>query len=204
MQNTQWLSDTTLEGQTIILIPLQKEHAAALVDAASDGELWNLWFTKIPNNDTVDAYIDIALFEQEEGRSLAFVVVDKVTGNIIGTTRLCHADDVNKRVEIGYTWYAKSVQRTSVNTQCKYLLLKHAFEDLSAIAVEFRTHWHNHTSRAAIARLGAKQDGIIRNHQQMADGSYRDTVVFSIINSEWLAVKSSLSFKLKTQMENLL
>ena len=197
MQGEKWLSGTELKGKIVTLIPLRLEHASALVEAASDGELWYLWYTKIPNEETVNGYIELALSEQDAGHSLAFSVIDNETQTIIGTTRLCHADCVNKRVEIGYTWYAKSYQRTSVNTECKFLLLSHAFENLSAIAVEFRTHWHNHASRNAIARLGAKQDGVIRNHQQMADGSYRDTVVFSIINSEWLAVKASLLFKLE-------
>ncbi|WP_255310629.1 GNAT family N-acetyltransferase [Aliivibrio sp. 1S128] len=197
MQGEKWLSGTELKGKIVTLIPLQLEHASALVEAASDGELWDLWYTKIPNKETVNGYIELALSEQDAGRSLAFSVIDNETQTIIGTTRLCHADCVNKRVEIGYTWYAKSYQRTSVNTECKFLLLSHAFENLSAIAVEFGTHWHNHASRNAIARLGAKQDGVIRNHQQMADGSYRDTVVFSVINSEWLAVKASLLFKLE-------
>lgn len=190
------LIQTELKGKAVTLIPLEKAHASALVKAASDGELWNLWYTTIPNQDSVDSYINLALEEQQEGRSLAFAVVDNQTKDIIGTTRLCHADGVNKQVEIGYTWYAKRYQRTAVNTECKLLLLNYAFETCLAIAVEFRTHWHNHASRNAIARLGAKQDGVIRNHQQMKDGSYRDTVVFSIINSEWRAVKASLTFKL--------
>ncbi|MFT6925217.1 MAG: RimJ/RimL family protein N-acetyltransferase [Psychromonas sp.] len=129
------------------------------------------------------------------------MAIDNSTNKIIGTTRFCHADVVNQRVEIGYTWYAKSYQGTAVNTECKYLLLSYAFEQLSAIAVEFRTHWHNQVSRNAIARLGAKQDGVLRNHQKMVDGSYRDTVVFSIINHEWLAVKSGLSYKLQVRSD---
>lgn len=197
MPNTTWLSGVKLQGNYITLIPLKKEHAKALVQAASDGELWNLWYTSIPNEEKVDAYIETALSEKELGRSLPFVVIDNQTQEIIGTTRYCNADRVNHRVEIGYTWYAKRYQRTAVNTECKYLLLTHAFESLSAIAVQFCTHWHNQTSRNAIARLGAKQDGVIRNHQRMPNGSYRDTVVFSIIESEWLAVKASLTFKLQ-------
>lgn len=196
MHNEKWLLETELKSEKVSLLPLKKEHVVALVKAASDGELWNLWYTSIPNADTVNEYVDFALAEQSAGRSLPFVVVDNQTGNIIGSTRFCHADTKNKRVEIGYTWYAKSYQRTSVNTECKLLLLSYAFEQLSAIAVEFRTHWHNNVSRHAIARLGAKHDGVLRNHQQMANGGYRDTVVFSIINTEWLVVKSSLTFKL--------
>lgn len=191
-----WLKPVELESETVKLIPLQIEHAPALLDAASDGNLWDLWYTSIPNADSIHDYIYHALIEQDKGTALAFSVVEKASGKIIGTTRFCNADDTNQRVEIGYTWYAKSYQRSAVNTECKYLLLSYAFEQLSAIAVEFRTHWHNQASRNAIARLGAKQDGVLRNHKIMADGSYRDTVVFSIVSHEWLAVKSSLSFKL--------
>lgn len=202
MNKKAWLTETVLKGETVSLVPLKKEHASALVAAASDGELWNLWFTSIPDAKTVDGYIDFSLAESAAGRSLPFAVIDNATQAIIGSTRFCNADTFHKRVEIGHTWYAKSYQRTSVNTECKYLLLCHAFEQLSAIAVEFRTHWHNQASRNAIARLGAKQDGVLRNHQKMADGSYRDTVVFSIINHEWLAVKSNLSFKLGSKPGN--
>ena len=195
--NNTWLKKVTLESETVSLVSLQKEHAASLVEAASDGELWNLWFTTVPDEATIDSYIGFALSEQQRGRSLPFVVVHNESQKIIGSTRFCNADASNKRVEIGYTWYSSRFQRSSVNTECKLLLLTHAFEELSAIAVEFRTHWFNQTSRTAIARLGAKQDGILRNHQLMPDGSYRDTVVFSIINSEWLAVKSHLMNKLR-------
>jgi len=194
MQN--WLYDTVLEGSHVKLIPLTESHAGALVKAASDGSLWELWYTSVPGKDNVSGYIAFALEEKKAGRALPFVVINKATEEIIGSTRFCNADTRNQRVEIGYTWYAKSFQKTAVNTECKYLLLSHAFEELSAIAVEFRTHWHNHGSRAAIARLGAKQDGVLRNHQVDADGRYRDTVVFSITNQEWPTVKKGLKHKL--------
>ena len=197
MHNSPWLNPITLTGQTVTLRPLQKDHGPALVAAASDGELWNLWYTPVPAADTVAAYIDFAFAEQELGRACAFVVVENATSEIVGTTRFCNAEPGRRRLEIGYTWYARRYQRTVVNTECKLLLLTHAFEQLDAIAVEFRTNWHNQASRDAIARLGAKQDGVLRNHQQMADGSYRDTVVFSIINHEWLAVKAGLTYKLR-------
>ncbi|MDN3697554.1 GNAT family protein [Vibrio cortegadensis] len=190
-----WLSEIELESKSVKLIPLRTEHAVALVEAASDGKLWDLWYTQVPSSETIDAYIFQALSEQQNGTSLPFTIVDKANDKIIGSTRFCHADILNKRVEIGYTWYARSHQRSSSNTECKLLLLNHAFEDLDAIAVEFRTHWHNHQSRAAISRLGAKQDGVLRNHQK-ENGVYRDTVVFSIIDSEWPAVKMSLAHKL--------
>lgn len=194
--NNHWLYETTLTGELVTLAPLKPEHADALVEAAADGELWKLWYTSVPNRETINAYLDQALTDQANGRALLFTVIDNATQNIIGTTRYCNADNLNKRVEIGYTWYAQSFQRTGINTECKYLLLTHAFETLNAIAVEFRTHWHNQASRAAIARLGAKQDGVLRNHQQSAEGVYRDTVVFSIINQEWPAVKKNLQFKM--------
>lgn len=191
-----WLYGITLPGTLVTLVPLKPDHAPALCQAASDGELWNLWYTSVPSSKTIDAYLNQAFNDQEAGRALPFAVVDNATRKIIGTTRYCNADNLNHRVEIGYTWYAKSFQKTGVNTECKYLLLTHAFETLNAIAVEFRTHWHNHASRAAIARLGAKQDGILRNHQKTAEGIYRDTVVFSIIDQEWPTVKKSLKHKM--------
>lgn len=190
-----WLKAASLNGESVSLIPLNTEHRSQLLEAASDGELWNLWYTGVPSENTIDCYIEYALTQQQLGLSLPFVVVHKHFNKIIGSTRFCNADIQNRRVEIGYTWYSKSFQRSSVNTECKLLMLTHAFEELSAIAVEFRTHWFNHASRNAIARLGAKQDGVLRNHQLMPDGSYRDTVVFSIIKSEWPAVKRHLNFK---------
>jgi len=193
-----WLNTIQLESENVKLIPLQTEHAQDLLAAASDGQLWELWYTSVPNVDSIEQYIADALAEQTRGNALAFTVVEKNSGKIIGSTRFCHADQVNQRVEIGYTWYAASFQRSSVNTECKQLLLTHAFETLGAIAVELRTHWHNQQSRTAIARLGAKQDGVLRNHMKMGDGAYRDTVVFSIINSEWPMVKISLKHKLNS------
>lgn len=194
--NNHWLYETTLQGKLVTLVPLKREHADALVEAASDGELWNLWYTSVPSRNSINAYLDQAFNDQDSGRALPFVVLDNTTQKIIGTTRYCNADNLNKRVEIGYTWYAKSFQRTGTNTECKYLLLAHAFETLNAIAVEFRTHWHNQASRAAIARLGAKQDGVLRNHQKNTEGIYRDTVVFSIVDQEWLTVKKGLEYKM--------
>ena len=194
--NNHWLYETTLTGKIVTLIPLKREHTDALLQASSDGELWRLWYTSVPSSKTIDAYIDQAFKDQEAGRALLFAVVDNATQKIIGSTRYCNADNPNQRLEIGYTWYAKSFQKTGVNTECKYLLLTHAFETLNAIAVEFRTHWHNQASRTAIARLGAKQDGVLRNHQKSAEGVYRDTVVFSIIDQEWLTVKKNLEYKM--------
>jgi RimJ/RimL family protein N-acetyltransferase len=194
--NTTWLNEITLTGKLVTLTPLKPEHASALVAAASDGNLWELWYTPVPSSTTIDAYLTQAFNDQAAGSALPFAVIDNSTKKIIGSTRFWNADNVNQRAEIGCTWYAKSFQKTGVNTECKYLLLTHAFETLNAIAVEFRTHWHNHASRAAIARLGAKQDGILRNHQKNAEGIYRDTVVFSIIDHEWPTVKKSLEYKM--------
>ncbi|MEC8373861.1 MAG: GNAT family protein [Pseudomonadota bacterium] len=191
-----WFEEIELESENIKLIPLTMEHADALVNAANDGALWKLWFTAVPSAEIIDDYITTALEQKAKGLSLPFVVIDKASGEVIGSTRFCNADLLNQRVEIGYTWYSKSYQKTSCNTECKLLLLTHAFESLEAIAVEFRTNWHNQASRAAIIRLGAKQDGVLRNHQKMPNGGYRDTVVFSITNTEWPSVKENLTFKL--------
>ena len=194
--NNHWLYETTLKGNLVTLVPLTREHHDALIAAAADGELWKLWYTSVPGSETIDAYLDQAFKDQSDGCALLFAVMDNATQKIIGSTRYCNADSLNKRVEIGYTWYAKSFQKTGINTECKYLLLTHAFETLDVIAVEFRTHWHNLPSRAAIARLGAKQDGVLRNHQKSAEGIYRDTVVFSIIDQEWPTVKKGLESKM--------
>ena len=145
------------------------------------------------------SYIDKAIKEFEDDKSLPFAIIDLNKNQIVGTTRFMNADRINRRIEIGTTWYAKSSQRTGTNTQCKYLLLKYAFETLKCIAVEFRTHWHNTQSRLAITKLGAKQDGILRNHKFDKTGNLRDTVVFSIIDSEWNTVKQSLEFKINKE-----
>ena len=195
----RWIEPVTLTGSKVILEPLSLEHLDGLISAVKDGELWKLWFTSIPAPEKAEEYIKTALGMRENVGAMPFIVRDRESNKIIGCTRYFNVDEVNQRLEIGYTWYSESYQRTAANTECKYLLLSHAFEKLDAIAVEFRTHWHNHKSRAAIARLGAKQDGVLRNHQRTADGSYRDTVVFSIINLEWPAVRQSLMFKLNNQ-----
>ena len=192
----KWLTATQLRGETVTLVPMTTQHSTDLIKAASDGELWKLWYTGVPSPSSVDQYITFALSEYEADRALPFVVFDNASQQVIGSTRYLNVEPEHRHLEIGNTWYAARHQRTRVNTECKMLLLSHAFEQLRAIAVEFRTHWHNQASRAGIARLGAKQDGILRNHQIDAQGIYRDTVVFSIIESEWPAVKQGLSFKL--------
>lgn len=196
---TRWIQPVTLAGAHALLEPLSLEHLEGIQEAVKDGELWNLWFTSIPSPEKAEEYVKTALDMRENAGAMPFIVRAEGANKIIGCTRYFNVDEPNQRLEIGYTWYAEHHQQTAVNTECKYLLLSHAFEKLEAIAVEFRTHWHNHKSRAAIARLGAKQDGVLRNHTKSADGVYRDTVVFSIINLEWPAVKQSLEFKLKRQ-----
>ncbi len=197
-----WIEQISLAGSKVDLIPLEKKHKEALLLAASDGELWNLWYTSVPSEKNIDEYLATAFLQKQNGASHPFVVIDKSNGKIIGTTRYCNIDAQNKRLEIGYTWYAASYQKRGVNTECKFLLLKRAFENLGAVAVEFRTHWHNHSSRNAILRLGAKCDGVLRNHRMDKDGCFRDTVVFSIIESEWKTVRKSLEFMMQKKYPN--
>ena len=197
MDTARWIGPVVLEGEHVRLEPLEEGHAAALGEAARDGELWRLWVTAVPRPEEADAYVAAAFERQRSGGGQPFAVRHRGSGRIVGTTRFLNEDAVNRRVEIGATWYAKSHQRTAVNAECKYLLLTHAFERLEAIAVEFRTHWHNRASRAAIERLGAKQDGVLRQHSRGPDGRYRDTVVFSILNSEWPAVRQGLLYRLE-------
>jgi RimJ/RimL family protein N-acetyltransferase len=186
-----WTQPVMLAGRHVRLEPLRAEHADGLRAAVADGELWRRWYTAVPTPDGVEAYVATALAGQAAGTDLPFTVFD-ADGAIVGSTRYCRIEPANQRLEIGYTWYAERVQRSALNTEAKRLLLGHAFEDLGAIAVEFRTAWFNHRSRAAIARLGAKQDGVLRNSQRNPGGGYRDTVVFSIIDSEWPVVKYNL------------
>jgi len=191
-----FIEPITLTGTHATLEPLAREHLADVRAAAADGELWKLWYTSVPAPEATAAWIDAALEMRERLGALPFVVRANVTGEIVGATRYFNVDATHRRLEIGHTWYAQRVQRSAVNTECKLLLLTHAFETLDCIAVEFRTNFFNFASRAAIARLGAKQDGILRNHQIMADGTLRDTVVFSVIDGEWPAVKRNLRFLL--------
>ena len=195
--NTAFLDPVVLEGRHVRLEPMEAAHAPALAQAARDGELWKLWYTSVPAPETIDAHVELMLKRREQRTFLPFVVILRETGEVVGQTTFCNVDHDNRRVEIGYTWYSQKVQRTAVNTEAKRLLLGHAFEVWKCIAVEFRTNWFNERSRAAVARLGAKQDGVLRNHMRMPDGSFRDTVVFSIIESEWPAVKRNLLHRLE-------
>ncbi len=192
---SHWIQPLTLVGMQVSLEPLSLAHVDALNAAAADGDLSSLWVTSVPDREGMAAYVQTALDLREGGKAMAFAVKN-AAGDVVGSTRFANIDSANRRVEIGWTWYAQRAQRTALNTEAKLLLLGHAFESLGAIAVEFRTNWFNHRSRAAIARLGAKQDGVLRNHMVMPDGTRRDTVVFSIIDSEWPAVKRHLRYQL--------
>jgi len=191
-----WPEPLTLRGAHAILEPLSHTHHDALVEAVRDGELWNLWYTLIPAPDQMRAEIDRRLGLQRQGSMLPFAVLDPASGGAVGMTTYMNIEAEHHRLEIGSTWYRKSVQRSALNTECKLMLLRHAFEVLDCIAVEFRTHYFNVQSRRAIERLGAKLDGILRNHRRSTDGTLRDTCVYSIICSEWPTVKSNLQFQL--------
>ena len=186
----------TLQGQHARLEPLRLDHAAALSEAVQDGELWRLWYTAIPTPAAMASEVQRRLDLQASGSMLPFAVIHLPDERMAGMTTYMHIDRPNRRLEIGSTWYRQSLQRTALNTECKRMLLGHAFEELDGIAVEFRTHWHNTTSRQAIERLGARLDGVLRNHQIAANGSLRDTCVYSIVASEWPAVKAHLDHAL--------
>ncbi|MEP6481400.1 MAG: GNAT family protein [Rhodoglobus sp.] len=191
-----FLSPVTLTGNLASLVPLSREHHDDLVAAVQDGQLWNLWYTSIPSPEGMSAEIDRRLSLQESGAMLPFAIVENATGKAVGMTTFMNVDAVNRRVEIGSTWYRQRVQRTGLNTEAKLMLLRHAFDDLDCIAVEFRTHFFNRASRAGIERLGAKLDGILRQHAVSTNGTLRDTCVYSIISSEWPTVQSHLEFQL--------
>jgi RimJ/RimL family protein N-acetyltransferase len=190
-----WPAPVRIEGRHVILEPLALSHAPGLADAVADGDLSALWFTTIPAPAAMAGAIEARLKAQAAGQQTVFTVVSKLSGAPVGMTSYLNAVPMVKRLEIGSTWYAQSVQRTPVNTECKLLLLTHAFETLACIAVELRTNSFNHRSRRAIERLGAKLDGILRNHFDPA-GNIRDTCVYSIIAGEWPLVKRHLEFLL--------
>lgn len=186
----------TLTGHLVVLEPLSEDHHDGLVDAASDGLLWELGYTRIPRPEQMRDSIAEQLRLQAGGSLVPFTVRQRASGRLAGQTTYCNLDPDNRRLEIGHTWYAQSVQRSGVNAECKLLLLEHAFTALGCIAVELRTHWLNVPSRRAIERLGAKQDGVLRSHRIMPDGSLRDTVVYSILAHEWAGVRSELGRRL--------
>src|SRR5215510_1727511 len=187
----------TLEGHHVRLEPLSTSHEASLLSAAGDGELWNSMVTIVPSRETIAPYIATALHGQTEGNTLPFAVIRKASGLVVGSTRFFHIDRDHRRVEIGYTWLAASAQRSEVNTESKLLMLTHAFEEWNCIRVEFVTDILNIQSRTAILRLGAKQEGVLRNHMIMPSGRYRDSVCFSIIEAEWPGIKARLEARLK-------
>lgn len=192
-----WPPLFTAVGDHVRVEPISRSHEIDLTEAAADGALHELWYTTIPRPEDVGAEIDRRLGLRETGSMLPFAIIDKTTGRAVGMTTYMNVDAANRRVEIGSTWYRKSVQRSPLNTECKLLLLRHAFEDLNCIAVEFRTHFLNVQSRRAIERLGAKLDGVLRAHMIMANGTVRDTACYSIIAAEWPAVEANLTWRLK-------
>jgi len=188
-----------LEGHGVRLEPLAKEHASALREAAADGKLWELWFTSVPEPDQTYSYISQALEGQSAGHMLPFAVRELGSNKIVGSTRYHDVIKAASRVEIGYTWYAKSWQKSHVNTACKLLLLTHAFDALGCKVVGLRTDNFNFNSQRAIEALGAKKDGVLRNHWPRRDGTIRDTVMYSIVLSEWPDVKRHLERRLSGQ-----
>jgi N-acetyltransferase len=191
---TGFVEPVALTGpRWVSLEPLSSAHTPEIAAAALD--VRPLWFTGAPTQETAKDWVDGRLAVQHPDTGLTFVVRGR-DGEVIGSSSYCQVDPPNRRLEIGYTWYRQSVRRTGVNTECKLLLLGHAFDELNCVAVEFRTHFFNSTSRAAIERLGAKRDGILRSHQILPDGSRRDTVVYSILDHEWPSVRNNLRFRL--------
>ncbi|AFJ89334.1 MULTISPECIES: GNAT family N-acetyltransferase [Burkholderia] len=188
----------TLTGEHIVLRPLALSDRQALLDAAADGELWNLKVTVVPDERTVDAYLDTALQGRAAGTVMPFAIVERPSGRVIGSTRFWKIDRNNRKLEIGHTWLSASAQRTRANTEAKWLLLAYAFDTLQCVRVQFTTDELNEKSRAAILRLGAKQEGIVRHERIMPDGRKRNSVRFSIIDDEWPAIRDRLKAKLAT------
>jgi RimJ/RimL family protein N-acetyltransferase len=186
----------TLAGRHATLVPLSRAHEADLIEAVRDGELWTLWYTTVPPPERVGAEIERRLALEQAGSMLPFAVIENSSGQAVGMTTYLHIEPEHRRLEIGSTWYRKRVQRSALNSECKLLLLEHAFERLACIAVELRTHFHNRQSRAGIERLGARLDGILRQHMIGAHGILRDTCVYSILDREWPAVKANLVHQL--------
>ena len=181
--------------QWVTLEPLTRQHIPEIAVAAADGELGDLWFTHAPKADAVEQWVQTRLAVQTPDTGLTFIVRG-LDGTLVGSSSYLNVDAANRRLEIGNTWYVKAARRTGVNSETKLLMLGHAFDELGCVAVEFRTHVFNFTSRGAIERLGAKLDGVLRSHQVLPDGSRRDTVVYSILDIEWPAVRNHLRFRL--------
>ena len=194
-----WPKPTTLSLHNVRLEPLSKDHLDDLIVAVKDGKLYNHWYTSIPEPKDMNVEINRRLDLQNKKSMLPFAVISMRNNKAVGMTTYMNIDQDNKRVEIGSTWYAKSVQRTSLNTECKLMLLEHAFERLDCICVEFRTHFMNHQSRKGIERLGAKLDGILRSNAIQKNGTIRDTVVYSIIKDEWSSVRANLEYQISKE-----
>jgi len=192
-----FLRSVTLTGRHASLVPLTQNHHDDLVESLRDGDLWKLWYTFIPEPEKMQLDIETRLQLQQKGSMIPFAVINAITGKSVGITTFMNIDADNRRLEIGATWYRASVQRTAINTECKLMLLNYAFEELDCIAVEFRTSFFNHQSRRGIERLGAKLDGILRNHRIMPNGTLRDMCVYSIIQGEWPSVKAHLMWQLE-------
>lgn len=190
-----WAKPITLSGSQVTLAPLSQAHAADLAEASADGNLSQLWYTSVPAPADIAAEIDRRLALQRTGSMVAFAILD-AQGRAVGMTTYMNIDAANQRLEIGSTWYRKSVQRSGLNTECKLLMLRHAFETLGAIAVEFRTHRLNQQSRRAIERLGAQLDGVLRAHMKMPNGTLRDTAVYSITAADWPTIQAHLTHAL--------
>lgn len=197
MTNDVWPPEFTVSGNHVNIEVLSAAHRADLEEAAADGELHRLWYTSVPKAEEVEQEINRRLGLRDTGSMLPFAIIERSNGRAVGMTTYMNIDAANRRLEIGSTWYRKSVQRSPLNTECKLLLLRHAFETLDCIAVEFRTHFMNLQSRRAIERLGAKLDGILRSHMIMPNGSLRDTAVYSILAGEWPAVRANLTWQLE-------
>ena len=197
-----WPSTVRLVGNYAALELLDQKHEQDLRESVEDGQLYQLWYTTVPDADGIQLEIERRLALREVGSMLPFAVIDQSSNRAVGMTTYMNIDAVNKRVEIGSTWYRKSIQRTPLNTECKLLLMTHAFEELNCIAVEFRTHVMNQKSRQAIERLGAKFDGILRSHSILENGTLRDTAVYSVIEPEWPVVKVNLQHKLVNLMHS--
>jgi len=193
---TGFIEPVTLTGQRwVMLEPLTREHVSEIAAAASDGDVGNLWYTGAPSPQTAAEWVDNRLSVQGPDTGLTFVV-RRLDGTVVGSSSYMNVDPPNRRLEIGNTWYGESARRSGVNSETKLLMLTHAFEVLGCVAVEFRTHFFNFASRTAIERLGAKLDGVLRSHQLLPDGSRRDTVVYSVLDHEWLSVRRHLQFRL--------
>lgn len=190
-----WRDQLALEGKHVLLRPMMREDGAAIVEAASDGRLWELFYTHVPSSDEIETWLDTAMAQKAYGRSMPYVVIDRRDGRLVGSTRYLRMNQPALRLEIGATFYAQSVQRTPINSECKLLLLTRAFEEMGCQCVQIRTDYFNFASQRAIERLGAKRDGVLRNHAFMR-GRMRDIVVYSILATEWEGVKRNLQMRL--------